>query len=111
MFLTIPAMLYIGMGGSVVVSITASICLGFGWGWFDVNNMPILCQFIPSHQRATAYGLMNMCGVLFGAIATSTFGKIKADQMYMAFVFCAFIVLMVTSSQLLFLKPKTLDFK
>ena len=39
-------------------------CLfGIGFGMFDANNMPILCQFVSARYRATAYGIMNMCGV------------------------------------------------
>ena len=42
---------------------------------FDANNMPILCQFVSARYRATAYGIMNMCGVFAGATITSLLGE------------------------------------
>ena len=111
MFITIPAFLLIIVGNTLVISILSAIFIGFGLGWYDVNNMPLLCQFVPSSQRSSAYGLMNMSGVLLGAAATSLFGGIGADNLINAFVFFGAIILVVTLTQLYFLRPKTLDFK
>ncbi|HJS56358.1 MAG TPA: MFS transporter, partial [Chitinophagaceae bacterium] len=68
--LTIPALLFIGFGHSLFAVIGSAFCFGFGFGMFDANNMPILCQFVSSKYRATAYGLMNMVGVFAGAFIT-----------------------------------------
>src|SRR5690606_39691248 len=73
--LTIPALLFIGFGDSLFSVIGAACCFGIGFGMFDANNMPILCQFVSSKYRATAYGLMNMTGVFFGAFITDYLGK------------------------------------
>jgi sugar phosphate permease len=54
--LTIPSLLLIGFGHSLFHVIGAAFCFGFGYGMFDANNMPILCQFVSSKYRATAYG-------------------------------------------------------
>jgi ACS family D-galactonate transporter-like MFS transporter len=62
--MTIPALLLIGLGSSMIHLVGAVFFFGFGYGMFDANNMPILCQFISSKHRATAYGLMNMTGYL-----------------------------------------------
>src|SRR3712207_6999204 len=53
----------------------AGLLFGVGYGMFDANNMPILCQFISPKYRATAYGIMNMTGVFAGAAVTQVFGK------------------------------------
>ena len=69
--LTIPALLLLGFGTSFLTVVGGALCFGFGYGMFDANNMPILCQFVSSKQRATAYGVMNMVGVFAGAFITS----------------------------------------
>ena len=69
--LTVPALFLISSGHSLFSVIGASFCFGFGFGIFDTNNMPILCQFVSSKYRATAYGLMNLVGVFSGAVAAS----------------------------------------
>ena len=71
----IPALVFIGMGSGLVSAIGAGVCFGVGYGMFDTNNMPILCQFVSSRHRATAYGIMNMTGVFFGALITQVLGR------------------------------------
>ena len=77
--LMIPALVFIGLGSGLFSAIGAGVCFGVGYGMFDTNNMPILCQFISSRHRATAYGIMNMTGVFFGAVITQVLGR-WADQ-------------------------------
>lgn len=77
--LTVPALLFLGFGHSVVHLVCAALCFGFGYGMFDANNMPILCQFVSPQHRGTAYGIMNMCGVFAGAFITNLLGK-STDQ-------------------------------
>ena len=71
----IPALVFIGLGSGLVSAIGAGVCFGVGYGMFDTNNMPILCQFVSSRHRATAYGIMNMTGVFFGALITQVLGS------------------------------------
>lgn len=71
----IPALVFIGLGSGLVSAIGAGVCFGVGYGMFDTNNMPILCQFVSSRHRATAYGIMNMTGVFFGALITQILGR------------------------------------
>lgn len=109
--LTIPALLLIGFGHSLVHIIGAAFCFGFGFGMFDANNMPILCQFVSSKYRATAYGLMNMVGVFAGAFITDLLGKsTDAGNLGKGFAVLAGIVLVALVIQLSFLRPKVNDF-
>jgi len=109
--LTIPALLFIAFGHSLFAVIAAAFCFGFGFGMFDANNMPILCQFVSSKYRATAYGLMNMCGVFAGAFITDRLGK-STDKGSLGkdFAMLAAVVLVALIIQLSFLRPKVNDF-
>ncbi|GAA4315621.1 MFS transporter [Compostibacter hankyongensis] len=105
--LTIPALLLLGFGHSLFNLVAAGICFGVGFGMFDANNMPILCQFVPAKYRATAYGLMNMTGVFAGALITDLLGKSTDNgNLGRSFALLAVIVLAVLIIQLSFLKPE-----
>ncbi|MEN5195345.1 MULTISPECIES: MFS transporter [Sphingobacterium] len=108
LLLTIPAMFLIGYGQNIVHVVGAGLMFGFGFGMFDANNMPILCQFVPSKFRATAYGIMNMLGVMAGAFITKVLGS-SADEGKLGkdFALLAIIVFIVVIVQLVVLKPKS----
>lgn len=109
--LTIPSLLLIGLGSTIFHFIGAAFCFGFGYGMFDANNMPILCQFVSAKNRAKAYGLMNMAGVFAGAFITDLFGKsTDAGSLGKSFAMLSGIVLLALAVQLYFLRPKTNDF-
>ncbi len=109
--LTIPALLFIGFGNSLFTVIGAAFCFGFGFGMFDANNMPILCQFVSAKYRATAYGLMNMVGVFAGAFITDWLGKATdKGNLGKDFAMLAGIVAVALIIQISFLRPKTNDF-
>jgi sugar phosphate permease len=109
--LTIPAILLIGYGSTLVHLVTAAFCFGFGFGMFDANNMPILCQFVASKYRATAYGFMNMIGVFAGAMITEFLGKSTDNgNLGSDFAMLATIVVAALLIQLTFLRPKHSDF-
>jgi len=100
--LMIPALLLLGYSNSIVIVFAAASMFGFGFGMFDTNNMPILCQFVPSSSRATAYGLLNTAGIFAGAVITDYLaGNLNRD-----FAALAGIVIVVIVLQLLFLKPR-----
>jgi MFS family permease len=104
--LTIPALLLIGFSHSLVGVVGAGFCFGAGFGMFDANNMPLLCQFVPQRLRATGYGLMNMTGVFAGALITSLLGKsTDAGNLGGSFAGLAGIVLVALVLQLCFLRP------
>ena len=109
--LTIPSLLLLGFGHSLFHVVGAAICFGIGFGMFDANNMPILCQFVSAKYRATAYGLMNMTGVFFGAFITDLLGKSSdAGSLGKDFAMLAGIVVIALGVQLYFLRPKHNDF-
>jgi MFS family permease len=104
-------LLLIAFGTSLWHFIGAAFCFGFGFGAFDTNNMPIVCQFVSSKYRATAYGLMNMVGISAGAFITDLLGK-STDKGNLAFDFALLsgVVLVAVMIQLTFLKPRIRDF-
>ena len=109
--LTIPSLLLIGFGDTLFHIIGAAFCFGFGFGMFDANNMPILCQFVSAKYRATAYGLMNMTGVFAGAFITDLLGKsTDAGNLGKSFAMLAGIVAVALVIQLSFLRPEANDF-
>ncbi|BEG99492.1 MFS transporter [Bacteroides sedimenti] len=105
--LTIPSLLLLGFAHSFVGVIGAGLLFGIGYGMFDANNMPILCQFVSAKQRATAYGIMNMVGVFAGAAVTQLLGKwTDGGNLGLGFSMLGGVVLVALALQLLFLKPK-----
>jgi ACS family D-galactonate transporter-like MFS transporter len=108
--LTLPALFFLGYGNQVIFAVAAAFCFGVGFGMFDANNMPILCQFVPAHQRATAYGFMNMTGVLAGAFITDFLGKsTDAGRLGKDFAVMAIVVALAVLLQLFFLRPESQD--
>jgi MFS family permease len=79
MALCIPALFGVGYATSLTAAIIALITFGLGWGFFDTNNMPILCQLTRPELRGTAYGLMNMASITVGGWAVKKIGALK-DQ-------------------------------
>ena len=109
--LTIPALIFIGFGTSLFHVIGAAFCFGVGFGMFDTNNMPIVCQFVSPRHRATAYGLMNMVGVFSGAFITDVLGKsTDKGNLGQSFALLAGVVLVALIIQISFLRPKVNDF-
>lgn len=108
MGLMIPALVFIGVGHGMVAAVGAGVCFGIGYGLCDTNNMPILCQFVPAKNRATAYGLMNMTGVFAGALITKMLGK-WADHgnLGLGFSMMAAVVAVALLLQLTVLRPTT----
>lgn len=105
--LTIPALFLLGFGHNTIGVISAGMLFGIGFGIFDANNMPILCQFVSPKYRATAYGIMNMTGVFAGAMVTNVLGKWSDDgNLGLGFALLSVVVVVAIALQLLFLKPK-----
>jgi len=108
--LTIPALFFLGYGTGLPGVVGGAVLFGVGYGIFDSNNMPILCQFVSPRHRAAGYGLMNMTGVFAGAQITGILGKstdsgsLGPDLALLAIPVAIAIVL-----QLVMLKPKFAD--
>jgi MFS transporter, ACS family, D-galactonate transporter len=108
--LTIPALVLLGYGNSFVTILAGGITFGLGFGIFDVNNMPILCQFVSSRYRATGYGLMNLVGIASGAFITSLLGKSQdAGNLGKDFAILGVVVVVAILLQLTLLHPKQID--
>lgn len=106
--MTIPSLLLLGFGHHIVSVVGAGLLFGIGYGIFDANNMPILCQFVSAKQRATAYGIMNMTGVFAGAFITDLLGQWSdGGNLGLGFAMLAIIVAAALCAQLYFLRPKT----
>ncbi len=108
--LTVPALMLLGFGSGIIGIVGGGVLFGIGFGMFDANNMPILCQFISSRHRAAGYGLMNMTGVFAGAFITNLLGKstdsgnLGRDMALLAIPVAIAIIL-----QLSLLHPKVTD--
>ena len=106
--LTVPALILLGLGHSLVAVVGAGLCFGVGYGIFDANNMPILCQFISSKYRSTAYGIMNMTGVFAGAAVTQVLGKwTDGGNLGLGFALLGAVVVLALILQLSCLRPTT----
>ena len=103
----IPALVLMGLGHGVAAAVASGLLFGLGYGMFDTNNMPILCQFVPSRLRATAYGLMNMVGVAMGALCTQLLGRIP--NLGLSFALLGGITALALVLQLTILRPTTDD--
>lgn len=106
--MTIPALLLLGFGHNFISVIGAGLLFGIGFGIFDANNMPILCQFVSAKHRGTAYGVMNMTGVFAGAAVTEVLGKwTDGGNLGQGFAMLSIVVAVALALQIYFLRPTT----
>lgn len=106
----IPALLMMNYGQGFATFVVSAVVFGLGFGMFDTNNMPILCQFIPSRYRATSYGVMNLVGISSGAIITNELGKaFEGNYKEVVFLIMILSVGLAIFLQLKILKPTTTD--
>lgn len=104
----VPALIFIGMGHNAVFAVGAALFFGIGYGMFDTNTMPIVCQFIPEKLRASAYGLINMSGVFAGALVTQILGSwAEGGNLGLGFTLMSGILILAVILQLVVLRPKT----
>jgi len=108
--LTVPALFLLGNGSNIESIISGGMLFGLGFGIFDTNNMPILCQFVSPRYRATGYGIMNFVGISAGAVITEFLGKVSdKGGMGHIFVLLILVVLAAIILQLTLLRPKTIN--
>ena len=106
----VPALVLVGLGQGLVAAVAAGLIFGIGYGMFDTNNMPILCQFVPSRLRATAYGFMNTVGVAMGAVCTQVLGRMQdGGHLGAAFAVLGVVTALALLVELTVLKPVTDD--
>lgn len=107
MALIVPAILGFGFAGSLVSAIACLVLFGIGWGFFDGNNMPILCQIVRPGLRATAYGIMNLVSISCGGLADWGFGALRDNKVPIEVIFGVFSSLAAVSACLvLMIRPR-----
>ncbi|MDZ4852749.1 MAG: MFS transporter [Pirellulaceae bacterium] len=113
MSLIIPALICVGIAttqGSFNMAIMALILFGIGWGFFDCNNMPILCQIVRPEFRATGYGIMNMISISCGGFADWGFGKLRDSGVPLSAIFGIFAsVCFLSVIIVLLIRPRTIE--
>lgn len=107
MSLIVPAIFGVGSAGSLGTAIAFLVLFGIGWGFFDCNNMPILCQIVRPELRATGYGIMNLVSISCGGLADWLFGALRDKQVPLSQIFGAFACTAIISVVLvLLIKPR-----
>ena len=100
MCLVIPALFGVGNAWTLAVAIAFLMLFGIGWGFFDCNNMPILCQIVRPRLRATGYGIFNMVGTALGGFANLGVGVMRDRNIPTNIIFLTFALLCVLSAVL-----------
>jgi MFS family permease len=99
----VPALLGVGLvigSKSLLLAVLFLMLFGFGWGFFDTNNMPILSQIVRPERRAAGYGMMNLASISFGGIADVGFGWLRDQQVSLPVIFGGFAGLAAFSAWL-----------
>jgi MFS transporter, Spinster family, sphingosine-1-phosphate transporter len=110
MSLIVPAMFGVGYAPQTKllgVAIAFLILFGLGWGFFDCNNMPILCQIARPDLRATGYGIMNLVSISCGGLADWGFGILRDQKVPLFGIFSVFASAAIVSIVLvLLIRPR-----
>ncbi len=106
-FLLAPALVGLGYAWSMPAAICFMVLFGIGWGFWDTNNMPILCQITRPEHRATGYGFMNLVSISVGAVATVGLGWMRDQGITFSVAFAASAAVALLGALLiLLLKPR-----
>jgi MFS family permease len=106
MLLFLPALFSVGNAGTLGIAIAGLIVFGLGWGFFDCNNMPILCQIARPEWRATGYGIMNLVSISCGGFGDWAFGALRDQHVPLNLIFGVFAgVALLSVGIILLIKP------
>jgi len=106
MAMFLPALFSVGNAGTLMVAIAGLTIFGIGWGFFDCNNMPILCQIARPEWRATGYGIMNMVSISCGGFGDWAFGTLRDQHVPLNVIFGVFAgVALLSVINVLLIKP------
>jgi MFS family permease len=105
--LCVPALFGLGHLSSMAMAIGCMILFGVGFGFFDANSMPILCQIVRPEFRATGYGIMNLVSIAAGAGATWVMGVMRDRGVSLGVAFAALAGVSAVASVLVLLIRKT----
>lgn len=110
--LIIPATFGVGNAGTLEVAVAFLVLFGLGWGFFDGNNMPILCQIVRPELRATGYGIMNLVGISCGGLTDWGFGALRDRQVPLQATFGLFAgVAAISVVLVLLIRPRDTERK
>lgn len=110
MSLFLPALFCVGDAGTLSVAVFGLVIFGLGWGFFDCNNMPILCQIARPGWRATGYGVMNLVSVSCGGFGDWAFGALRDQHVPLNVIFGAFAgVALLSVFLVLRIQPQATD--
>lgn len=90
MILFLPSLFGVGNAGTLAAAVGFLMLFGLGWGFFDCNNMPILCQIVRPELRATGYGVMNLVSISCGGFADWGFGALRDRGVPLNLIFGVF---------------------
>jgi MFS family permease len=108
--LFLPALFSVGNAGTLAVAVAGLIVFGLGWGFFDCNNMPILCQIARPQWRATGYGIMNLVSISCGGFGDWAFGALRDRHVALNLIFGVFAGIALLSVLLvLLIKPSSAE--
>ncbi|MEW6306800.1 MAG: MFS transporter [Verrucomicrobiota bacterium] len=107
MGLIIPAIFGVGNASTLAIAIGFLVLFGIGWGFFDCNNMPILCQIVRPELRATGYGIMNLVSISCGGLADWGFGALRDQQVPLNAIFGVFAgIALISVVLVLLIRPR-----
>jgi MFS family permease len=107
MMMFLPALFSVGNAATLPIAIAGLIVFGFGWGFFDCNNMPILCQIARPEWRATGYGIMNLVSISCGGFGDWAFGALRDRQVPLNWIFGVFAgVALLSVAIVLLIRPR-----
>jgi MFS family permease len=104
----LPALFGVGNATTLTMAVGFLILFGLGWGFFDCNNMPILCQIVRPELRATGYGFMNLVSISCGGFADWGFGWLRDRHVPLNVIFGVFAgVALLSVMIVLLIKPRS----
>jgi MFS family permease len=107
MLLFLPALFGVGNASTLTVAVMGLIAFGLGWGFFDCNNMPILCQVARPELRATGYGIMNLVSISCGGFGDWLFGSLRDRHVPLNHIFGVFAgVALLSVFLVLMIRPR-----
>src|SRR5262245_10968325 len=108
--LFLPSLFGVGNATTLAMAIAFLILFGLGWGFFDSNNMPILCQLVRPELRATGYGIMNLVSISCGGFADWGFGALRDRHVPLNAIFGVFAAIALLSVVIvLLIRPRQAD--
>ncbi len=72
-----PFLFLVGTTASQAILLICLLLFGLGRGFFDCNLMPVLCEIVSPHLRATAYGFLNLTSCIVGGAMAAAGGIFK----------------------------------